>query len=72
MEAGDEPFHEFILPEKPPGSIREAGRDAADDPADGDIRTEALSVACLVTVERDRVIHPLSLANDWLNLMALR
>ena len=42
MEAGDEPFHEFILPEKPPGSIREAGRDAADNPADGDIRTEAL------------------------------
>lgn len=42
MEAGDEPFHEFILPEKPPGSIREAGRDAADDSADGDIRTEAL------------------------------
>ena len=42
MEAGKEPLHKLVRAEEAPWGIREAGRDAADDPSDGDIRPEAL------------------------------
>ena len=43
IEAVHESFHEIVLPEKPPGCIRETGRNAARDSSYGDIRTESVS-----------------------------
>ena len=42
IEAADELPHEPVLPEKSPGCIRKAGRNAAHDSSYGDIRSELL------------------------------